>query len=156
LTIPRAELLGRRKWQRITGRGGSTHGCNIQKYALSPEDLLHFIETTVFTKAWNELDLNDEDDLMALQLAIMSQPKAWPVVQGTGGLRKLRFVPPGREIGKSGGVRVCYVYFEEFGIVLLVYVYDKRKQGDLSEAEKKVIRDYIRREKKALDRRQGN
>ena len=134
-------------------RGQQRARLQYPEHALSPEDLLHFIETTVFTKAWNKLDLNDEDDLMALQLAIMSQPKAWPVVQGTGGLRKLRFVPPGREIGKSGGVRVCYVYFEEFGIVLLVYVYDKRKQDDLSDAEKKVVRDYIRREKKALDRR---
>ena len=41
----------------------------------SPEDLLHFIETTAFSKAWDELVLDDEDDLTALQLAIMISPE---------------------------------------------------------------------------------
>ena len=124
------------------------------KHVLSPEDLLHFIETTVFTKAWAKLGMDDENDLTALQLGIMCSPKACPVIQGTGGLRKLRFAPPGRGIGKSEGFRVCYVYFEEYGIVLLVYVYDKHAKDDLDGAEKAVIRSYIHREKVALARRQ--
>jgi hypothetical protein len=124
------------------------------KHVLSPEDLLHFIESTVFTRAWDELGLDDEDDLMALQLLIMSQPKAAPVIPGTGGLRKLRFAPARWNTGSSGGARVCYVYFEEQGIVYLVHVYDKHQKDDLSDAEKRVIRDHIRRQKKAIDRRQ--
>jgi len=123
------------------------------QHALSPEDLLHFIETTVFTKRWEELGLDDEEDLTVLQLAIMSYPTGSPVIQGTGGLRKLRFAPPRSRRGKSGGLRVCYVYFEEYGIVLLVYVYDKREKDDLSAGERIAIRDFIRREKIALARR---
>jgi len=91
---------------------------------------------------------------MALQLLIMSQPKAAPIIPGTGGLRKLRFSPARWHTGASGAARVCYVYFEEYGIVYLVYIYDKTKKDDLSDAEKKVIRDHLRREKRALDRRQ--
>jgi hypothetical protein len=83
----------------------------------------------------------------------MCSPKTPPVIPGTGGLRKLRFAPAKWGTGKSGAARVCYVYFEEYGIVLLVYVYDKRQQDNLSDTEKKVIRDYIRREKRELDRR---
>jgi hypothetical protein len=84
------------------------------QHALSPEDLLHFIETTVFTKAWEGLGLDDEEDLLALQLLIMSQPKAAPVIPGTGGLRKLRFAPVRWNVGASGAARVCYVHFEEY------------------------------------------
>jgi len=115
--------------------------------------LLHFIETTVFTKAWDDLGLDDEEDLMALQLAIMSQPETAPIMPGTGGLRKLRFAPARWNTGVSGAARVCYVYFEDYGIVLLVYVYDKHQKDDLSDAEKRAIRDYIRRAKRELDRR---
>ena len=138
-----------------THRRGKQHAAlRYPKHVLSPEDLLHFIESTVFTVAWDDLGLNDEDDLMALQLLIMSQPKAAPIIPGTGGLRKLRFAPARWNTGTSGAARVCYVYFEKFGIVFLVYIYDKHKKDDLSGAEKKVIRDYIRREERALDRRQ--
>jgi hypothetical protein len=80
-----------------------------QKHVLSPQDLLHFVETTTFTKAWGDLGLDDEDDLTALQLLIMCSPESYPVIPETGGLRKLRFVPPGARIGKRGGYRVCYV-----------------------------------------------
>jgi hypothetical protein len=135
-------------------RAGRHHaGLRYPRHALSPEDLLHFIEATAFTAAWDRLGLDDEDDLMALQLLIMSQPKAPPVIQGTGGLRKLRFAPVRWNTGVSGAARVCYVYFEEYGIIYLVYVYDKRSKDNLSDAEKKVIRDHIRRQKQALERR---
>lgn len=98
--------------------------------------------------------MDDEDDLTDLQLFIMCSPEKYPVIPGTGGLRKLRFVPPDANIGKRGGYRVCYVYFEEYGIVLLVYVYDKHSKDDLKPAEKRIIRDYILRAKKELYRRQ--
>ncbi len=125
------------------------------QHALSPEHLLHFIESTVFTKRWKELGLNEEEDLLALQLRIMVSPRTAPVIPGTGGLRKLRFVPPHAGIGKSGGYRICYVYFEEYGIVYLVYVYDKHEKDDLDPDERKTIRNHIRREKAALDRRKS-
>ncbi len=123
------------------------------KHSLPPEDLLHFIESTVFTKRWEELGLDDEDDLTALQLFIMLHPAGCPIIKGTGGLRKLRFVPPRSKCGKSGGYRVCYVYFEDYHIVLLVYVYTKHEKDELDAGERNAIRDYIRREKAALANR---
>lgn len=123
------------------------------KHALSPEDLLHFIESTGFTRQWEALGLDAEEDLTALQLFIMSFPRGYPVIQGTGGLRKLRFSPPEGKSGKSGGFRVCYVFFEDYHIVYLVCVYDKHRKDDLSTAEKNAIRIHISRQKAALDRR---
>jgi hypothetical protein len=83
----------------------------------------------------------------------MISPEGAPVVQGTGGLRKLRFAPARWNTGTSGATRVCYAYFGDYGIVLLVYVYDKHQKDTLTDAEKKVIREYIDRAKAELDRR---
>ncbi len=126
-----------------TGRKESRVTLTYPKHAFSPEDLLHFVELTEFTQAWDSLGLDDEDDLLALQLMIMTAPKKAPVIKGTGGLRKLRFAPAKWNTGVSGAARVCYVYFEEFGIVLLVIAYSKGEADDLSDAGKRAIRKLI-------------
>ncbi len=43
-----------------------------------------------------------------MQLAIAADPAAYPVIPGTGGVRKARWTRQGK--GKSGGVRVIYYY----------------------------------------------
>jgi len=136
----------RRQRQRVT--------LQYPKHVLRPEDLLHFIESTVFTKRWEQLGLDDDEDLTALQLFIMSHPTGYPIIKGTGGLRKIRFSPPEAKVGKSGGFRVCYVYFEEYNIVFLVYVYTKHQKDELDAGERNAVREYIRREKMALGHRQ--
>ncbi len=45
------------------------------------------------------------------------------------------------------------VYFEEFGIVLLVVAYAKNEQDNLSADDKRIIREMIRRERAALEQR---
>ncbi|MCI0378379.1 MAG: hypothetical protein L0215_12290 [Gemmataceae bacterium] len=114
------------------------------KHAFRPEDLLSFVELKPFTGAWKDLALSD-DDLAALQVAIMLNPKGQAVVAGTGGLRKIRFAPARWKTGKSGAVRVGYVYLQEYGTVLLAIAYAKNEKGDLTPAEKKAIRDLIRK-----------
>ena len=121
--------------------------------AVKPEDLLTFIELPGFIADWESLGLDVEYDLLALQFAIMAGPKGGKVIPGTGGLRKLRFSPPRWRTGKRGALRVCYVYFEEFAVVVLVYAYSKSQQEDLTPAEKKAVRKLIEREREALSRR---
>jgi hypothetical protein len=106
-----------------------------------------------FTKRWEKLGLDDEDDLTALQLAIMAGPKAWPVVRGTLGLRKLRFTPERWKSGKSGGARILYRYFESFGIVLLRLVYGKDEVANISPVVKKYLNKLIREVERELERR---
>lgn len=108
----------------------------------TPEDLLTFIELRPFTRRWDELGLTDQD-LGCLQTLIMINPKAAPVVEDTGGLRKARCGR--RDGGKSAGYRVCYVYFEEYRTVLLVLIYPKSERDNLSAAQKKTIRQLIER-----------
>jgi len=68
---------------------------------------LTFLETSIFTK--DVTGYVDDDDYRLFQNEISQAPERWPVVPGTGGLRKARMRLPGR--GKSGGARVLYLYF---------------------------------------------
>jgi len=57
-----------------------------------------FIIAPIFDKRWDELGLVDED-LRQLQNFLMKKPNAGDIIQGTGGLTKLRWNLP--NTGKS-------------------------------------------------------
>ena len=48
-----------------------------------------------------------------LQQHLMANPEAGDVIEGTGGLRKLRFADVRRGKGKRGGLRVIYYWWTE-------------------------------------------
>lgn len=50
---------------------------------------------------------NDEE-FRGFQRLLLKQPDAGAVIQGTGGLRKVRFADSSRQKGKRGGLRVIY------------------------------------------------
>jgi len=122
-------------------------------HVLSPEDLLHFVELDEFSKDWESLGLDVEDDLLALQVSIMCDPERGNVIQGTGGLRKMRFSPPGSNTGKSGAIRVCYAYIREHWLVLLVLAYGKSDKLDLSQRDKQGVKEYLDHVRKHLSER---
>ena len=49
-----------------------------------------FIQTKEFSKNWDRLGFDDKD-LRRLELELLRDPSAYPVIKGTGGLRKIRF-----------------------------------------------------------------
>ena len=116
----------------------------IPQQAFQPEDLLDFIELPVFTKRWAALGLNDDEDLSALQLVIIAGPKIAKPIKGTRGIRKLRFAPKRWKSGKSGAARVLYVYFEEYGLVVLCVVYGKNEVATISDAVKRYLNKLVR------------
>ena len=61
-----------------------------------------FVESTIFEK-YRESYLTD-DEFRLFQSELMSDPKKGDVIQGTGGLRKIRVA--GKDKGKRGGSRV--------------------------------------------------
>ncbi len=99
-----------------------------------------FIEVPLFTKRWKEIGLGDSE-LMALQILLLKDPKSGPVMEDTGGIRKVRF--PLENRGKSGGVRVCYTDFEEYEVTYLITAFTKSEQDNLTPAEKKVLRKLV-------------
>jgi len=100
-----------------------------------------FIETTIFTKRWSEMGLND-DDLSALQNHLMTNNYAGDVIAGTGGARKIRYALPHK--GKSGGARVIYVDIIHMKHTHLLICYQKGKQEDLTVEQKKRIMQLTR------------
>jgi hypothetical protein len=117
-----------------------------------PQGFLDFVELRGFTEDWSRLRLND-DDLNALQMIIMSNPQRAPVIKETGGLRKLRFAPSSWRTGKSGGIRVCYVLFQEFSLVVLVTAFAKKRKENLPPSDRRAIAQLIARIKKELFKR---
>ena len=99
-----------------------------------------FIQTKEFSRRWDELGLGDEE-LRKLELDIMTNPDIYPVMKGTGGLRKARVAL--NSSGKSGGARVCYVDFVFAETVYLITVYKKNEKPNLSNAERNTIKKAI-------------
>jgi len=64
-------------------------------------------------------------------------PKAGDVMEGTGGIRKLRWGRGGR--GKSGGVRVVYYFHSEAMPLYLLTLFAKNEQANLSKAERNEL-----------------
>lgn len=95
-----------------------------------------FIEVPMFTKKWQELGLTDAA-LRDLENILLEDPKAGAVIQGTGGLRKIR-IPLNK--GKRGGARVLYVDVEVKETIYFINVYTKNEKDDLTPDEKKALK----------------
>ena len=65
---------------------------------------------------------------------VAAHPEAGVVLQGTGGIRKLRCATGNR--GKSGGVRLVYYYYDEGMPLFMITVFAKNEKANLSKAER--------------------
>jgi hypothetical protein len=106
-----------------------------------------FVELPAFTRHRNDY-LNDEG-FRALQNELMEQPEKGDVIEGTGGLRKLRRPDPKRGKGKRGGLRLIYFWWEAGRQFWLFTLYDKDEMDDLSAKEKGLLKDMLKRELEA-------
>jgi len=112
-----------------------------------------FVEVPLFTKRWNDLGF-DDNDLADLQNLLLENPQTGAIIEGTGGIRKMRFAFPNR--GKSGSVRVCYVDFGEYEIIYLITVFSKDKQANLTQGEKNILKNLVKQLKIETARRFKN
>ena len=102
------------------------------------------VETLVFTRLICQL--LPDDEYRRLQLALVLRPEQGALVPGAQGLRKLRWGQPGG--GKRGGLRVLYYWDRDDETVYLLFVYEKRKQADLTPDQAKALGRLIRGELK--------
>lgn len=100
------------------------------------------IETSVFTRRVQAL-LQDEEYRL-LQLHLAGQPNAGAVIQGTGGLRKVRWSVGAR--GKRGGVRVIYHWSKPLDRILMLLIYSKAERDDLTRAQIGILRKIVEEE----------
>lgn len=99
------------------------------------------IETRIFTRRIKKL--MSDDEYRALQETLVNRPGMGDIVQGTGGLRKVRWRQEGH--GKSGGVRVIYYWMTKDEQLYMLYVYAKSKQEDLTAEQKKALKSIVER-----------
>lgn len=89
------------------------------------------------------------DVLAKVQAEILRNPEAGKVIQGTGGLRKVRIGDEKRGKGKRGGYRAIYLDLPHLERTYLLALYDKNEKSDISSGEKAVLKalvDLIKKE----------
>jgi hypothetical protein len=106
-----------------------------------------FIELAGVTRLFRLAGVSD-DHLRELQRHIMYG--AGDVIQGTGGLRKIRCAVAGR--GKSGGLRVVFADYPATAKCVLVAAFAKNVKENLSKAERQILAHT----KLMLDQRYGS
>jgi hypothetical protein len=74
---------------------------------------------------------------------LADHPEAGDVIEGTGGLRKIRVAAKGH--GKRGGARVIYYYFVSSFKIALLSIDPKNEQGDLTDTERQLLKKIIQR-----------
>ena len=99
------------------------------------------IETSIVTRRIK--DLMSDDEYREFQEALTVRPDMGALIQGAGGLRKVRWRLEGT--GKSGGVRAIYYWLTENDQLLMLYVYPKSEQENLTEEQKRVLRQVVER-----------
>lgn len=82
-----------------------------------------------------------EAERQAIINYLAEHPKAGDIMQGTGGVRKLRWGKGSR--GKSGGVRVIYYFHDERMPLYLLTLFTKNEQANLTAAERKTLASLV-------------
>ena len=91
----------------------------------------------------------DDDGSRSLQAALMKDPEAGEVIEGTGGLRKMRFADKRRGKGKRGGLRVIYFGWSA-GLQFWLYtLYDKDEMADLTAKQRRDLKATLKAELEA-------
>jgi len=103
-----------------------------------------FIELPAFER--HRADYLDDKAFGNLQQALMKNPECGEVIEGTGGLRKMRFADARRGKGKRGGFRAID-YWWNAGMQFWLYtLYDKDEMADLTAKQRKALKAMIKSE----------
>jgi hypothetical protein len=99
-----------------------------------------FVYLQHFDKVWKSLGLS-VDEQFELEDIILESPDKGELIQGTGGLRKIRVGL--NKKGKSGGIRVLYVDFAHYGKVYCLFAYSKNESETITDKQKQMFRQMI-------------
>ena len=100
---------------------------------LTVAELSEFIRTA--DKLLTETERQDVIDYLAVH------PKTGDLMEGTGGVRKLRWGRGGQ--GKSGGVRVIYYFYGELMPLYLLTLFAKGDKDNLTKAERNELHGLV-------------
>ncbi len=100
---------------------------------LTVAELSEFIRTA--DKLLTETERQDVIDYLAVH------PKTGDLLEGTGGVRKLRWGRGGQ--GKSGGVRIIYYFYDELMPLYLLTLFAKGDKDNLTKAERNELHGLV-------------
>lgn len=108
-----------------------------------------FVETSWFTQSLRDFFQTDQD-YAEFQAYLAEQPDKGDVLEGSGGLRKLRWADKKRGKGKRSGCRVLYLHLLPAARILLVDIYGKNEQDDFSADDLRVFKKMIEEYKETI------
>lgn len=97
--------------------------------------MITIVELPEFTRRSKKLLTEDEQSNLINYLA--THPTVGVLLQGTGGIRKVRWKREGT--GKSSGVRVIYYFHNERYPLFLLTIFGKSEKVNLSQAERNEL-----------------
>ena len=115
---------------------------------------LVFVEAVGFTQIWADY-FEDDEAYRNFQEHLMRVPTEGRVIQGSGGLRKLRWIDPRRGKGKRGGLRILYLYLPEFEKLALLDIYDKDEKDDLTAAQRRILAEIAETIRRSFEERRS-
>src|SRR5579864_5159998 len=105
-------------------------------------------ETAVFLRQASGLWTEDEHSEFVDFIA--QNPEAGDLIHESGGVRKIRWGRRG--IGKRGGVRVVYFYYDPAMPLYLLMIYAKAQRDDLSPDARRTVQALVGRLKQSHGR----
>lgn len=82
-----------------------------------------------------------DDERRDLLSYLAAHPRAGDLMEGSGGVRKLRWARGGR--GKRGGVRVIYYFHSERMPLYLLTLFAKNERANLSQGERNMLAELV-------------
>ena len=86
--------------------------------------------------------LLDEEERNILIFYLSTHPKSGVIIQGSGGVRKIRWARKGR--GKSGGVRVIYFFYDKETPLFMLTIFGKNEKDNLNKAERNELAKLVK------------
>jgi hypothetical protein len=98
------------------------------------------VETASFqTRAKSRMEKEEKGKAIEM---IAKNPLCGDLMEGTGGVRKVRFAVGNK--GKSGGVRIVYYYYNQLLPVFLLTVFAKKEKSNLTKEERNQLADLVK------------
>lgn len=100
---------------------------------------MEYIESPLFSKLLNSYFTDEE--YASFQWHLAMHPKSGDVIQGSGGLKKIRWTAKGK--GKRSGVRIIYYYKDKEDQIWLLTIYAKNEATNIPASILKKIKEEL-------------